>query len=87
MKATTQAVTTAAAVAAKSMPKDFRVSITNAPGQGVYPISSFTWLLVYENPKDKIQAKVFVDFLKWALDRRAEVCRRPRDMPRCRTTS
>jgi phosphate transport system substrate-binding protein len=67
VKATTQAVTAAGAVAAKSMPKDFRVSITNAPGQGVYPISSFTWLLVYENPKDKIQARAFVDFLKWAL--------------------
>jgi phosphate transport system substrate-binding protein len=67
VKATTQAVTAAAAVAAKSMPKDFRVSITNAPGQGVYPISSFTWLLLYENPKDKAQAKIFVDFLKWAL--------------------
>ena len=67
MKATTQAVTAAAAVAAKSMPKDFRVSITNAPGPGVYPISSFTWLLLYENPKDKAQAKIFVDFLKWAL--------------------
>ena len=67
VKATTQAVTAAAAVAAKSMPKDFRVSITNAPGPGVYPISSFTWLLLYENPKDKAQAKIFVDFLKWAL--------------------
>jgi phosphate transport system substrate-binding protein len=67
VKATTQAVTAAAAVAAKSMPKDFRVSITNAPGQGVYPISSFTWLLLYESPKDKAQAKIFVDFLKWAL--------------------
>ncbi len=67
VKATTQAVTAAAAVAAKSMPKDFRVSITNAPGPGVYPISSFTWLLLYENPKDKAQAKIFVDFMKWAL--------------------
>ena len=67
VKATMQAVTAAAAVAAKSMPKDFRVSITNAPGPGVYPISSFTWLLLYENPKDKAQAKIFVDFLKWAL--------------------
>ena len=67
VKASVQAVTAAAAVAAKSMPKDFRVSITNAPGQGVYPVSSFTWLLLYENPKDKAQAKLFVDFLKWAL--------------------
>ena len=49
------------------MPADFRVSITNAPGDGVYPISSFTWLLLYENPKDKAQAKVMVDFMKWAL--------------------
>jgi len=67
VKASVQAVTAAAAVAAKSMPRDFRVSITNAPGQGVYPVSSFTWLLLYENPKDKAQAKIFVEFLKWAL--------------------
>jgi phosphate transport system substrate-binding protein len=67
VKASVAAVTAAASVAANSMPKDFRVSITNAPGPGVYPISSFTWLLVYENPKDKAQAKVFVDFIKWAL--------------------
>ena len=49
------------------MPKDFRVSITNAPGQGAYPISSFTWILMYEEPKDKALAKVMVDFMKWAL--------------------
>ena len=60
-------VTAAAAAAAAQMPADFRVSITNAPGKGVYPISSFTWLLLYENPKDKAQAKAMVDFMKWAL--------------------
>ncbi len=49
------------------MPPDFRVSITNAPGTGVYPISSFTWLLLYESPKDKQKAKIMVDFVKWAL--------------------
>jgi phosphate transport system substrate-binding protein len=65
--ASVQAVTAAAASAAANMPADFRVSITNAPGKGVYPISSFTWLLLYENAKDKTQAKVMVDFLKWAL--------------------
>ena len=53
--------------AAASDAEDFRVSITNAPGKGVYPISSFTWLLLYENPKDKAQGKVMVDFMKWAL--------------------
>ncbi len=67
VKASIPAVTAAASAAAKSMPKDFRVSITNAPGPGVYPVSSFTWLLLYENPKDKAQSKVMVDFMKWAL--------------------
>ena len=73
VKASLDSVTAAAAAAAKQMPADFRVSITNAPGDGVYPISSFTWLLLYENPKDKAQAKMMVDFMKWALDRRPEV--------------
>jgi phosphate transport system substrate-binding protein len=67
VRATVQSVTAAAGAAAKNMPKDFRVSITNAPGKGVYPISSFTWLLLYENPKDKAQSKAMVDFVKWAL--------------------
>jgi phosphate transport system substrate-binding protein len=66
-KASLQSVTAAAAGAAASMPADFRVSITNAPGKGVYPISSFTWLLLYENPKDKARARTMVDFMKWAL--------------------
>ena len=67
VKASVQSVTTAAAEASKAMPADFRVSITNAPGKGVYPISSFTWILLYENAKDKNQAKTMVDFMKWAL--------------------
>ena len=60
-------VTAAASGALEAMPKDFRVSITDAPGQGAYPISSFTWILLFEDPKDKAQAKVMVDFMKWAL--------------------
>jgi phosphate transport system substrate-binding protein len=67
IQANVQSVTAAAAAAAAAMPKDFRVSITNAPGKGVYPVASFTWLLLYENPKDKQQARIFVDFMKWML--------------------
>jgi phosphate transport system substrate-binding protein len=67
VKASIDSVTAAAAAAAKQMPADFRVSITNAPGDAVYPISSFTWILLYQDPKDKAQAKVMVDFMKWAL--------------------
>jgi phosphate transport system substrate-binding protein len=67
VKATTESVTAAAAAVAAQMPSDFRVSITNAAGAGAYPISSFTWLLLYEDPKDKAQSKAMVDFVKWAL--------------------
>ena len=67
VKATEESVTAAAASAAGRMPADFRVSITNAEGKGAYPVSSFTWLLLYENPKDKAQAKIMLDFMKWAL--------------------
>ena len=67
VRASVASVTAAAAGAATKMPADFRVSITNAEGKGVYPISSFTWLLLYENPKDKAQSKAMVDFVKWAL--------------------
>jgi phosphate transport system substrate-binding protein len=74
VKATVESVTGAAAEAAKQMPPDFRVSITNAPGKGVYPVSSFTWLLLYENPKDKAQSKVMVDFMKWALTDGQKYC-------------
>ena len=66
--------TAAAAEAAKQMPPDFRVSITNAPGKGVYPVSSFTWLLLYENAKDKDQAKTMVEFMKWALTDGQKYC-------------
>jgi phosphate transport system substrate-binding protein len=58
---------TAAAAAAEQMPEDFRVSITDAAGPGAYPISSFTWILLYEDSKDKRDAKTMVDFMKWAL--------------------
>lgn len=60
--------TTAAAASVKQMPADFRVSITNAPGKDAYPISSFTWLLVPADWKDKAKEKVLVDFLNWMLE-------------------
>ena len=73
-KASVATVTAAATSAARQMPADFRVSITNAPGNGVYPISSFTWLLLYENPTNKAQSKAMVDFVKWALTDGQKYC-------------
>jgi phosphate transport system substrate-binding protein len=60
--------TTAAAASVKSMPADFRVSITNPPGTDAYPIASFTWLLLPAQFKDAAKGKVMVDFLNWMLD-------------------
>jgi phosphate transport system substrate-binding protein len=74
VKASLDTVTAAAAAAANNMPADFRVSITNAPGKDAYPISSFTWLLLYETPKDKAQAKIMNDFVKWALTDGQKYC-------------
>src|SRR5579862_824055 len=67
LQASLASVTAAAAVTAKDMPEDFRVSITNAPGKGVYPISSYTWLLVPEKIADPAKKKVITDFLSWML--------------------
>lgn len=67
VKATLES-TTAAAASMKSMPADFRVSITNAPGKDAYPICSFTWLLVPVQWKDANKKNVMVDFLNWMLD-------------------
>ena len=60
-------VTAAAAGAAKTMPDDFRVSITNAPGKTAYPISSFTWLLIPAKISDPTKKKALTDFLAWML--------------------
>ena len=62
------ATAAAASATAKLSPKsDYRISIVNAPGAQSYPISSFTWLLVYQNQTDSDKGKKLVDFLRWAL--------------------
>jgi phosphate transport system substrate-binding protein len=68
VKADLLSVTAAAAGAAKEMPDDFRVSITNAPGKNAYPIASFTWLLVPSTIQDGAKRKVITDFLHWMLN-------------------
>lgn len=67
VKASLQSVT-AAAGSVKSMPPDFRVSITNAPGADAYPISSFTWLLIPQQSKDPAKGKILANFLNWMVD-------------------
>ncbi len=60
-------VTAAAASAASNMPADFRVSITNPSGENAYPISSFTYLLIYSKMPDASKRDAIKGFLRWML--------------------
>lgn len=63
----TKSVTSAANGVLKNMPKDFRVSITDAAGKDAYPISSFTYILVYRTMPG-VKGEQFVRFLNWAME-------------------
>jgi len=67
VEASIDAVTAAAASASAQTPDDLRVSITNAIGESVYPISSYTYLLAYKDQKNAEKGKALVDFLWWAI--------------------
>jgi phosphate transport system substrate-binding protein len=68
VKASPETVSAAAAGAAAHMPNDFRVSITNAPGDNSYPVASFTWLLIPVKSTDAKKGEILRDFLKWMLE-------------------
>src|SRR5215217_5248424 len=62
-----ETVVAAAAASAANMPDDLRVSITNAAGPQAYPISSYTYILIYKDQKDAAKGKALVDFLSWGI--------------------
>jgi len=74
VRASVASVRAAAAASDLHLPPDFRVSITNAPGRGAYPIASFSWLLLYEHPARQDEAKAMIDFLQWALTDGQKYC-------------
>jgi len=67
VKGSLDSVTAAAAASSGQMPDDLRVSITNASGQASYPISAFTYALVFKEQPDQSKGKALVDFLWWAI--------------------
>src|SRR6202045_4614909 len=67
VKADLASVSAAAADVAKTMPDDFRVSITDPPGKTAYPIASFTWLLIPEKFSDGAKRDAIKAFVKWML--------------------
>jgi phosphate transport system substrate-binding protein len=67
VKPSIETVTDAVAGAVKTMPADFRVSITDSPGKNAYPISSLTWMLIPSEIADAKKAEALKGFLKWML--------------------
>jgi phosphate transport system substrate-binding protein len=67
IKADLASLSAAAAGAAKTLPDDFRVSITNAPGATAYPISSFTYLLIPVQIQDAAKREAIKQFLNWMI--------------------
>jgi phosphate transport system substrate-binding protein len=64
-----ESTTAAGAGVAAGLPAttDFRLSIVDAPGKGAYPISSMTFILLYQTQMNAEKGKKLLDFLKWAL--------------------
>jgi len=58
---------TSAAAAAATIPEDMKVSIVNSPGAEAYPITGFTWALIYQDQKDKAKGTALVNFLNWSI--------------------
>jgi phosphate transport system substrate-binding protein len=77
VKPTLDAVTAAAAEALPTTPDHLRVSITDAAGASAYPVSSYTYILVYKEQRDAVKGKALVDFLWWALHEGQAVTRDP----------
>jgi len=74
IKPTIESITAAIEDKAKNIPDDYRVSIVNAGGKNSYPISGFTWILVYQKQKDPVRGEKLVKFLKWALTDGQKYC-------------
>ncbi|MFN8523383.1 MAG: phosphate ABC transporter substrate-binding protein PstS [Chloroflexota bacterium] len=62
-----ESVSAAAAGVAQSIAPDLRASIVDAPGETAYPISGFTWLLIYEKQDDAAKATALTRMAWWAI--------------------
>lgn len=67
---------TISAAASGEIPADTRCSITNSDAAGAYPISTFTWMIVYKeqnySDRTKEQAQATLDLMKYILSDEAQ---------------
>ncbi|MBQ2979513.1 MAG: phosphate ABC transporter substrate-binding protein PstS [Bacteroidaceae bacterium] len=68
--------TTISAAASGEIPVDTRCSITNSDAAGAYPISTFTWIIIYKeqnySDRTKEQAEATLDLLNYILSDEAQ---------------
>ena len=64
------------AAASGVIPTDTRCSITNADAKGAYPISTFTWMIIYKeqnySDRSKEQAQATLDLVQYILSDEAQ---------------
>ena len=64
------------AAAQGAIPADTRIMLTNSDDPNSYPISGFTWIILYKeqnyNNRSKDQALATVTFLKWLISEEAQ---------------
>jgi len=48
--------------------KDFNLIMTNAPGEGAWPITATTWIIMYKQAKNAEKSAAAFDFFKWSLE-------------------
>ncbi len=67
-------ISSVTAAASASPSQDFRVSITNPPGEAAYPLATYTWLLLPEQIEDKNKRAVLTELLRWMLTSGQKKC-------------
>jgi phosphate transport system substrate-binding protein len=65
VKPSTKSISDVAVSKESKMKEAFRVSLTNAPGRGSYPIASFTWFYVPVHPQDLTRSDAVKEYLSW----------------------
>ena len=75
IRATPQSITEACSAVERSIPADFNISMTDAPGKNSYPIASFTWIYVPQSGAPAERSHAVKEYLSWGLEEGQTIAR------------
>jgi phosphate transport system substrate-binding protein len=75
IKPSADSIMAAALSLSGGMKSDFRISLTNAPGEQSYPISSYTWLYVPVAAKDPERGRAVAEYVEWIYGAGQQIAR------------